>query len=234
MTIDEMKRIQDEMKSLGFYDGVTDGIWGPKSIAGFKLLEEHYLKMKNAGTLPAAPQSPVVKKHIWGAKVGKDFVASVQWIAKELELPDPDGEGTNWLLACMAFESGETFSPSVKNAAGSGATGLIQFMPATARGLGTTTDALAKLTQIQQLSYVYKYFAPQKGKLKNLGDVYMAILWPAGVGKPDTWALWAKDKKPTTYRQNAGLDVNKDGIITRGEALKKIREKYEKGRQYEG
>ena len=33
---------------------------------------------------------------------------------------------------------------AVKNAAGSGATGLIQFMPRTAQGLGTTTAKLAK------------------------------------------------------------------------------------------
>lgn len=41
-------------------------------------------------------------------------------------------------MAAMAFESGETFSPSIKNAAGSGAVGLIQFMPSTAKALGTS------------------------------------------------------------------------------------------------
>ena len=72
-----------------------------------------------------------------------------------------------------------------------------------------------------QLNYVFKYFRPYKGKLRNLGDIYMAILWPAGVGQPDSFVLWEKGKRPTTYRQNAGLDVNKDGSITRGEAVLK-------------
>jgi soluble lytic murein transglycosylase-like protein len=37
-------------------------------------------------------------------------------------------------MACMAWESGRSFRPDVKNMAGSGATGLIQFMPTTAAG----------------------------------------------------------------------------------------------------
>ena len=41
------------------------------------------------------------------------------------------------LMAVMSFETGGTFNPGIRNAAGSGATGLIQFMPSTAAGLGT-------------------------------------------------------------------------------------------------
>ena len=37
------------------------------------------------------------------------------------------------LMAVMSFETGGTFNPNIRNAAGSGATGLIQFMPSTAR-----------------------------------------------------------------------------------------------------
>jgi hypothetical protein len=145
------------------------------------------------------------------------------WIANTL------GCHPNYLMACMAWESGETFSPSVKNAAGSGATGLIQFMPATARGLGTTTAALAKMTAEDQLNYVYKYFRPYAGKLRNLGDIYMAILWPKGVGQPDHYVLFDKRKWPTGYRQNSGIDVNKDGLVTRAECLVKVNEKLAKG-----
>jgi hypothetical protein len=138
-------------------------------------------------------------------------------------------EGPSWLMACMAFESGETFSPSVRNAAGSGAIGLIQFMPATAKGLGTTSDHLADMTAEQQLEWVHRYFLPYKGKLSRLSDVYMAILWPAAIGKPDTAPLWDASTRPTTYRQNAGLDANKDLTITKGEAAAKVAAKLEKG-----
>lgn len=159
----------------------------------------------------------------WGARVSPVFRERVWWIADALRL-NPDD-----LMACMAWESGESFSPSIRNAAGSGATGLIQFMPSTAVSLGTTTAKLAKMSAEDQLNYVYKYFRPFAGRLNNLGDIYMAILWPKGVGQSDDYVLWDKGKMPTTFRQNAGLDINKDGKVTRAECLKKIKEKLAKG-----
>lgn len=152
----------------------------------------------------------------WGAKVSPEFRKRVREVAAKIGAPADD------LMAAMAWETGRTFSPSQRNMAGSGATGLIQFMPATARGLGTTTDALARMTAVQQLDYVERYFLPYRGKLRNLGDLYMAILWPAGVGKPDSYVLWDAKTRPTTYRQNAGIDINRDGVITRAEALAKV------------
>lgn len=159
----------------------------------------------------------------WGSQVSPTFKERVVWIAETLRTR-PD-----YLMACMAFESAETFRSDIKNAAGSGATGLIQFMPATARSLGTTTTALAKLSPEDQLNYVYRYFKPYAGKLNNLGDVYMAILWPAAVGKADHYVLFDRRKAPTAFRQNAGLDKNKDGLVTRAECLGKINEKLAKG-----
>lgn len=163
----------------------------------------------------------------WGAKVSPVFRDRVWWIADTLGL-DPDD-----LMACMAWESAESFRADIKNAAGSGATGLIQFMPSTAKALGTTTTELAKMSPEDQLNYVYKYFRPYAGRLKNLGDIYMAILWPKAVGKPDSYVLWDKASRPTTFRQNAGLDLNKDKKITRAECLSKILGKLDKGLQPE-
>jgi hypothetical protein len=125
-------------------------------------------------------------------------------------------------MACMAWESGRTFRADVRNMAGSGATGLIQFMPSTARALGTTTDALARMTPEDQLNYVYKYFEPYKGKLHTLSDLYMAILWPKAVGKPENYVLWDRAAMPTTFRQNAGLDANRDGKIIKSEVAAKL------------
>lgn len=159
----------------------------------------------------------------WGAHVSPVFRERVWWIADTLKL-NPDD-----LMACMAWESGESFSPSKKNMAGSGATGLIQFMPSTAVALGTSTSKLAAMTAEDQLNYVYKYFRPFAGRLHNLGDIYMAILWPKAVGKPDSYVLWEKSRSPTTFRQNAGLDVNKDGRVSRAECLKKVQAKLTKG-----
>lgn len=165
----------------------------------------------------------------WGKKVSEEFRQRVIEIASSL------GTDPNYLMACMAFESAETFSPAIKNAAGSGAVGLIQFMPSTAQALGTDTDELASMTAEEQLDYVEEYFAPKSGKLESLDDVYMAILWPAAVGKPSNYVLFAKNDPdhPKRYIQNAGLDFNKDGIITKAEAADKVRKKLEKGLQPE-
>lgn len=166
-------------------------------------------------------------KIAWGAKVSNAFKKKVIEIAKDLQTE------ADYLMAAMAFETGETFSASVKNAAGSGAIGLIQFMPATAKALGTTADKLKDMSAESQLEYVAKYFAGKKGKLKVLSDVYMAILWPAAIGKPEDHVLFSKDDEsnPKVYQQNAGLDADKDGQVTKKEAAAPVQKKLEKGRQ---
>lgn len=164
--------------------------------------------------------TPELRPIAWGAKVSPTFRERVLWIEQDL------GINADYLMACMAWESGESFSPSKKNMAGSGATGLIQFMPSTAKALGTTTAELARMTPEDQLNYVWKYFAPFDGRLKNLGDVYMAILWPKAVGKTDDYVLFDRG---IAYRQNAGLDKDKNGKVTRGECITKIQEKLAKG-----
>lgn len=154
----------------------------------------------------------------WGAKVTPTFRAKVREIAAALGCDPSD------LMACMAWESGRSFRPDVKNMAGSGAVGLIQFMPTTAAGLETTTDALSAMTPEAQLGYVERYFAPHKGKLHDLADLYMAILWPAAIGKPDDFVLFdaVDHDHPARYRLNAGLDVNHDGHVTKREAAAKV------------
>ena len=111
-----------------------------------------------------------------------DFLAKVQQISANLGIK-PD-----WLMAVMAFESG---IDSKKVNSASGATGLIQFMPSTATGMGTSTAALKAMTNVQQLDFVYKYLAPYKAKMKTYTDVYMTVFYPAAIGKADTCVIGA-------------------------------------------
>lgn len=163
----------------------------------------------------------------WGKKVSPEFRSILLQGCNNLGI-DP-----NWLMACMAWESGETFSPSKLNMAGSGAVGLIQFMPSTAKSMGTTSAKLAAMTPEEQLRWVFKYFAPWEGKLNTLSDVYMTILWPKAVGKQESYVMFDRSKMPTTYRQNSGIDVNKDGLVTKAEAAAKVNAKLVKGMQPE-
>lgn len=162
----------------------------------------------------------------WGAKVSPQFLRKVHAISDRL------GIETSWLMACMAFETGERFTASVRNKV-SRATGLIQFMPKTAISLGTTIDSLAKMTAEDQLDYVEKYFHPYAEKLHSIDDVYMTILWPAAVGKPETYVLFnaGDPKTATAYKQNSGLDKSGDGTVTKAEAAGAVRVKLRKGGQ---
>src|SRR5512139_3165801 len=159
---------------------------------------------------------------IYSSLVSAEFCEKVHGIAARL------GVDPNFLMAVMAFESGGTFSSSVRNTF-TGATGLIQFMPATAAALGTSLAELAAMTPEAQLDYVERYFRPYRGKLTSLEDTYMAVLWPVAVGKPNHHVLFRQGTK--AYTQNSGLDVNRDGLITKAEAAGKVRAKLEAGQQ---
>ncbi|EPL7712216.1 hypothetical protein [Klebsiella variicola] len=160
-----------------------------------------------------------LEKIAWGAKVSKEFKLKVIEVCERLEI------NQDYLMSCMAFETGETFSPSVRNPNGS-ATGLIQFMSNTARSLGTTTNELADMTSVEQMDYVEKYFKPYAGKIKTIEDVYMVIFCPRAVGKPDSYILYDEGR---SYNDNKGLDLNKDNAITKYEAGFKVREKLKLG-----
>ena len=145
------------------------------------------------------------------------FIKKVKDVATELKCSYID------LLTCMAFETGRTFDPGLRNSIG--ATGLIQFIRPVAISLGTTTDALAAMSRVEQMDWVLKYFKAgpiRKLSAVSLEDLYMAILWPVAVGKPLDYVLFSSPSK--AYEQNKGLDLNKDGNITKEEAAKKARD----------
>ena len=206
----------------------VNGICGPETILAIEKIQRRNLRMKrpdgrvdpDGATYRFLARIPG-QQIAWGAKVSAAFKTKLIKIAGNLGI-DPD-----FLMAAMAFESAETFSASVKNAA-SGATGLIQFMPSTATSLGTSTTALAAMTAEDQLDYVEKYFNPYKNKLTTIEDVYMTILWPNAIGKANSYVLFSKPS--VAYTQNSGLDANNDGDITKEEAAAMVKAKLVKGR----
>ncbi len=148
--------------------------------------------------------------------VTPEFIAEVEAMAGRL------GTRPEYILAVMSFETGGSFSPGQRNNAGSGATGLIQFMPNTARELGTSTDALARMSAVDQLQYVERYFNNRSdpGQLNTLEGVYTTVLY--GSPRPDpNSTLFSQGS--AAYRANAPLDTNRDGRITAGEATSFVR-----------
>ena len=134
---------------------------------------------------------------IWGNKVNCDFRKKVVEICKDLWGEENKIKMANNLMAVFRWESGGTFKPDAPNQANSGGTGLIQFMPSTAKGLlgrDVTIEMVknyygkkynkktkqkedwylkrvkefADMTALDQLDYVKKYFEPLRGKQWNL------------------------------------------------------------------
>lgn len=168
------------------------------------------------------------------AYLGPNFWAKLSQISKSVGMDPSD------LLAVMYYES--RLDPSVQNAK-SNATGLIQFMPDTMKGLGFsgTHQDFKQLDAEQQLDYVEKYVKNQmrfnNGPFKSATQYYVANLWPVALRLPgvknqdlDTPIL---EKNPTTnqykrwnaslkqqiqaYNANTGLDKDKDGVIRYGD-----------------
>ncbi len=155
----------------------------------------------------SAPAGPVNTKITAGGNYlafkEPGFKAALEKTASNLGI-DP-----NHLIAIMKQESG--LNPKARNP--SGATGLIQFMPKTARGLGTSTDAIYNMSATEQLPWVEKYFKSvgiRPGA--SLGDLYVAVFYPAAMNKGDSHVISKSGN--AVYNQNKGLDRNRDGVLT--------------------
>jgi len=137
------------------------------------------------------------------------------FLAKVTEIAARLGISPDWLMIVMKMES--SMDHTAVNPQG-GATGLIQFMPATAVGLGTSTGALRNMTNVEQLDYVYKYFKPYTGRLLSVTDLYTVTFFPVALGKPDNYVLQTSTLHADTIaRQNPVFDLNKNKEITVGE-----------------
>lgn len=208
----------------------VDGNAGSKTMSAIEDFQSTHLHMAAPDGI-VAPLGPTFKalcngtigidNIAWGLRVSSAFKHKAILISGKL------GIAVDFLMSSMAFETGETFSASVQNGAGSGAVGLIQFMPSTAKALGTSTTLLVGMSPEKQLDYVEKYFFPKSGRLNSIEDVYMAILYPGAIGKAPASTLFSSGT--LTYTQNKGLDADHNGRITVSEAAAKVRNKYQKG-----
>jgi len=146
--------------------------------------------------------------------LGKDFYEKLEQISKNIGCNSKD------LLAVMKCESG--LNPQAKNKK-SNAVGLIQFMPKTAKSLGTTVQDLEKMSAVQQLDYVERYLKNAKNisglgnKTLTAGELYALIFMPS---KANHEVLTMAGK--ASYSANIGLDLNKDGQITKNELGMKV------------
>lgn len=148
------------------------------------------------------------------------FEKKVRRISNKLDI-HPD-----WLMAIMHSES--KLDASVTNLKGSGAAGLIQFLPKTAIEMDITVEQMRNLNHIQQLDYVYDYLKEvkkiRKVDFRNITDLYLAILYPKAIGEEEDYVLYRSPSE--TYQNNSGLDEDHNGEVSIGDIDLRLKRLY--------
>lgn len=163
-------------------------------------------------------------KNTWSKKksgLSDAFYNKVIQIAKNVNCSPND------LMALMYSESRLNATAVNKKTK---ATGLIQFMPETAKGLGTSQEALKTMSAEEQLKYVEKYLLSAK-KARGFGNSYIdagtlyALTYVPKMAKNEVIATKSNDPNGW-YSYNKGLDTNKDGKITKSELGERLKNYY--------
>lgn len=140
--------------------------------------------------------------------LGTTFKATAQ---RRAALPSLQTE----LAWCIERESG--WEPSATNPGKTKATGLIQFIPSTAKKLGTTVDKLRQMSRVEQATYIQKFFDMNNRTMAAFGDVYLTMFYPSAVGKDNSFVIAAKDgPNVDVWEENKGLRDGPEGPITVG------------------
>ena len=206
---DNLPTVQEELnKSLDSLSEVNELI-RTKEADKTQTEKEHY-----SGSLPDELVAEL------DAQLGSGFCAKLEEVAKNINCDPRD------LIGMMQSESG--INPLAYNNNG-GAIGLIQFMPSTARSLGTTTQELLNMSAIEQLDYVEQYFSNWtggSGQRLTGGDLYTLCFLPAFLDKE---VLCSSSDSSTAgyYSANSGLDADGDGNITKTELNNRVANKYQ-------
>lgn len=231
----DVRDIQQALEALGYTVGPPglDGIIGPYTSGAIKKFQtDNGLEVTGMPTIELvaklndqlklkpgvlAKLKPSTDEDVPSKSGGAANIALKEpGFAQELEkVANNLGVSSKSLMAIMRRES--NLNPKAVNKF-SKATGLIQFIPSTARALGTTTKELYDMSAVEQLKYVEKYLK-QNGVKPGMdaGDIYLAVFMPAAMGKHDNYVLGAKGSPGrigTIYAQNNVLDVDNNGVIT--------------------
>jgi hypothetical protein len=152
-------------------------------------------------------------------KVSKANLVALDKAAKKIGIP------VDWLATVISFETGGSFDPAQPNRAGSGATGLIQFMPSTAAAILKIKDPHLAQFMTKKMSFaeqlekmVVPYF--KGGVYNTLNDVYLKVFYPAAMNKAANYVVGSAPS--AVYNQNAGFDRDNKGYITRSDITRTI------------
>ncbi|QIG42174.1 hypothetical protein G5V58_04805 [Nocardioides anomalus] len=209
--------LQQRLTDAGYDTQGVDGQWGKNTQAAYdQYRADHPLPVQSGSgySSPSGFDYNQIKGVRNNPNVTPEFLRAVEGVASRT------GAKPEELMGVMSLESNGTFRSGVANP-DTHATGLIQFMPKTAQGLGTNIGDLAKMTPTEQLTYVEKYLSqPQyRGRVGTLEGLYSAVL-PGHVMGGDEVMF-----RPGTaaYDANKWLDTDGRGGISVQEAVQQVR-----------
>jgi hypothetical protein len=140
---------------------------------------------------------------------------------KVISMSEKYGFSPSDLMAVFDLETSNTLDPSIKNPkSGSTASGLIQFVEATANELGTTTKELRGMTASEQLDYVDKYY----DKYQKYGDHPYDIVVGASSGRLEDKDIMYKKGSPQADGNPTWQDEN--GNVTKESARNATKDFY--------
>lgn len=253
-----VKDMQTKLKNIGYNVGSTgiDGKFGQRTSAALSAFIKDYNLQRNSNLFDdnlakaldnvvsgaiarvqnptpvnnAAQQTGSGKALIGGVKNPNAALKEPEFMKKLQQVSDRLGVEKEVLLKVMKFES--KLDPQAVNSM-SKATGLIQFLPKTAAGLGTSVEELYNMTAADQLDFVEKYYKQNGVKPgATVGDLYMLTFMPAAANKPDNFVIGNVQggrvfnlDASQVYAQNKIFDQNGDGIFTKADVINTINQK---------
>lgn len=145
-----------------------------------------------------------------GSKIG-DKCEIVDFVL----LCDSFDYNANHLSKVIEHESGyktHALNPSTK------ASGIIQFLPSTARGLGTSAASIRKMSFRSQLKLTMKYLKSIESmtntQIQDSIDMYLAVFHPKTLKQRYSRGRTVIFRRGTEgYRLNSNNDLNRDGDI---------------------
>lgn len=119
-------------------------------------------------------------------------------------LPDDALRAASW-----AAELESRWNPHIENPIG--AVGIFQFLPSTAKLLGTDASTIRGQGRADQARWLAKLWARRAPRAR---DLYLRLFYPAAEIRPDGHVIAEVNSK--IWQQNPGLRSRHDGPITAG------------------
>jgi hypothetical protein len=213
----DVTNLQQRLTDAGYDTQGVDGQWGANTQAAYDQYRADHPLPVQQGTGYSAP-SGFDYNQIRGVRnnpnVTPEFLRQVEGVAQRV------GAKPEELMGVMSLETMGTFRPSVANP-DTHATGLIQFMPRTAQGLGTSIGELSRMTPAEQLPWVEKYLSQPayRGRVGTLEGLYSAVL-PGRIMGPDEVMFRPGS---AAYNANKWLDTDGQNGISVQEAVQQVR-----------